>query len=226
MNISMNEPLAAPFFDQGTTVGFLLVGISYALSAGLQPGPLQAFFLAKVAEGGWRRALPAAFAPLISDAPIALVSIFLLQVLPGSFRNWLQLAGGITLLFFAWSAFRNFRREQPPAGNDLSSTPKTIGQAALINLLNPNPYLGWSLVMGPAVISAWEVGPGMALALLLSFYITMISTSLLLIYLMGQALLIGPGARRILSLVSGTLLIGLGLYFLIQAGSALLKISL
>lgn len=222
----MNEPLAAPFFDQGTTVGFLLVGISYALSAGLQPGPLQAFFLAKVAEGGWRRALPAAFAPLISDAPIALVSIFLLQVLPGSFRNWLQLAGGITLLFFAWSAFRNFRREQPPAGNDLSSTPKTIGQAALINLLNPNPYLGWSLVMGPAVISAWEVGPGMALALLLSFYITMISTSLLLIYLMGQALLIGPGARRILSLVSGTLLIGLGLYFMIQAGSALLKISL
>lgn len=222
----MNEPLAAPFFDQGTTVGFLLVGISYALSAGLQPGPLQAFFLAKVAEGGWRRALPAAFAPLISDAPIALVSIFLLRVLPASFRSWLQLAGGIALLFFAWSAFRNFRREQPPAGNDLSSTPKTIGQAALINLLNPNPYLGWSLVMGPAVISAWEVGPGMALALLLSFYITMISTSLLLIYLMGQALLIGPGARRILSLVSGTLLIGLGLYFLIQAGSALLKISL
>jgi len=222
----MNDTLAAPFFDQGTTIGFLLIGISYALSAGLQPGPLQAFFLAKVAEGGWRRALPAAFAPLVSDGPIALVSILLLRALPSSFRSWLQLAGGITLLFFAWSAFRNSRREQPPAADDPSSTPKTIGQAALINLLNPNPYLGWSLVMGPAVISAWEAGPGMALVLLLSFYITMISTSLLLITLMGQALLIGPGARRILSLVSGTLLVGLGLYFLVQAGTALLNISL
>jgi hypothetical protein len=65
----------------------------------------------------------------------------------------------------------------------------------------------------------------MALALLLSFYITMISTSLVLIYLIGTALLIGPGARRILSLVSGTLLVGLGIYFLIQASLTLLQIG-
>jgi len=211
---------------QVTLISTLLVGISYALSAGLQPGPLQAFFIAKVAEGGWRRALPAAFAPLISDGPIALVSILLLQALPVSFRSWLGLAGGIALLTFAWSAFRNSRQDQPPPTTDPGSTPKTIGQAALINLLNPNPYLGWSLVMGPAVLSAWEAGPGLALALLLSFYITMISISMLLIYLIGQALLIGPGARRILSLVSGTLLVGLGLYFLFQSGIALLKIGL
>lgn len=218
----MNDTLAPRFFDQGSIIGFLLIGISYALSAGLQPGPLQAFFLAKVAEGGWRRALPAAFAPLVSDGPIALVSILLLRALPGSFQSWLQLAGGMTLLTFAWSAFRNSRREQPPAADNPSSTPKTLGQAALINLLNPNPYLGWSLVMGPAVISAWKAGPGLVLVLLLSFYITMISTSLLLIALMGQALLIGPGARRTLSLVSGVLLAGLGVYFLVQAGTALL----
>ena len=80
--------------------------------------------------------------------------------------------------------------------------------------------------MGPAVLSAWEAGPGLALALLLSFYITMISISMLLIYLIGQALLIGPGARRILSLISGTLLVGLGLYFLFQSSLALLKIGL
>ncbi len=87
--------------------GTLLIGISYALSAGLQPGPLQAFFLSKVAENGWRRTLPAAFAPLISDGPIALVSILLLNRLPASFRDLLQLAGGILLLFFAWGSFQN-----------------------------------------------------------------------------------------------------------------------
>lgn len=204
----------------------LVVGISYALSAGLQPGPLQAFFIAKVAEGGWRRALPAAFAPLISDGPIALVAILLLSSLPASFRGWLQLAGGFTLLAFAWSAFRNTRVDLPPPAADPGSTPKTIGQAALINLLNPNPYLGWSLVMGPAVLSAWEAGPGLAVALLLSFYITMISVSIVLIYLIGQALLIGPSARRILSLISGTLLVGLGIFFLVQAGTTLLNIGL
>lgn len=80
--------------------------------------------------------------------------------------------------------------------------------------------------MGPAVLSAWDASPGLALALLLSFYITMISLSMLLIYLIGQALLVGPSARRILSFVSGTLLVGLGVYFLVQAGTALLKTGL
>lgn len=204
----------------------LLIGFSYALSAGLQPGPLQAFFLAKVSEIGWRKTLPAAFAPLVSDGPIALVAILLLRVLPADFRNWLGLAGGITLLYFAWRAFRFARLQESTPADDPGSTPRTLGQAALINLLNPNPYLGWSLVMGPAVITAWETGPGLALALLLSFYITMIGTSLILIYLMGQALLIGPMARGTLSLISSLLLAGLGLYFLVQAGTALLNINL
>jgi threonine/homoserine/homoserine lactone efflux protein len=207
-------------------ISTLVIGISYALSAGLQPGPLQAFFIVKVAEDGWRKALPAAFAPLVSDGPIALVSILLLRFLPSSFRSWLGIAGGILLLFFGWSALRNAHQDQMPSTTDRGSMPKTIGQAALINLLNPNPYLGWSLVMGPAVINAWEAGPGVAFALLLSFYITIISTSILIIYLVGQTLLINPGTRRFLSLVSGILLMGLGLYILVEAGTRLLKVSL
>lgn len=202
-------------------VNNILIGISYALSAGLQPGPLQAFFLAKVAEQGWRRTLPAAFAPLISDGPIALVSILLLNILPETFRNLLQLAGGFLLLYFAWNAYRNWREDQVIEFGESESTPKTVFQAALINLLNPNPYLGWSLVMGPAVVAAWAKSPGTAVSLLLAFYITMITTSMVMIYLMGRALLLGPGASKVMNLISALLLVGLGLYFLYQAGGSL-----
>ena len=202
-------------------VNNILIGISYALSAGLQPGPLQAFFLAKVAEQGWRRTLPAAFAPLISDGPIALVSILLLNILPETFRNLLQLAGGFLLLYFAWNAYRNWREDQVIEFGESESTPKTVFQAALINLLNPNPYLGWSLVMGPAVVAAWAKSPGTAVSLLLAFYITMITTSMVMIYLMGRTLLLGPGARKVMNLISALLLVGLGLYFLYQAGGSL-----
>lgn len=222
----MNHPTPIRIPAQTSLIATLLIGISYALSAGLQPGPLQAFFIAKVAEGGWRKALPAAFAPLVSDGPIALVSILLLRVLPSNFRDWIGLAGGILLLFFGWSALRTASSDHRTPPTDPGSTPRTIGQAALINLLNPNPYLGWSLVMGPAVINAWESGPGMAAALLLSFYITMIGTSILLIYLVGQALLLNPRIKQILGLVSGILLIGLGLFFLVDASTRLLKAGL
>lgn len=208
-------------------MSIILVGVGYALSAGLQPGPLQAFFLAKVTQDGWKRTLPAALAPLISDGPIALIAILFLKVLPDSFRDYLQLAGGILLLVFAWAAFRNWRSggEDNPETDSSSSTPKTLFQAALVNLLNPNPYLGWSLVMGPAVLAAWAESPDLAIALLLAFYLTMISTSLLIIYLMGQALLMGPRARQTLSLISALLLVGLGIYFLYQAGGRLLQLA-
>jgi len=200
----------------------ILIGISYALSAGLQPGPLQAFFLAKVAEGGWRKTLPAAFAPLISDGPIAVISILLLNILPEDFRNLLQLAGGILLIFYAWKAFHKWKEDPSIDTEEGGSTPKTVFQAALINLLNPNPYLGWSLVMGPAVLNAWAVSPLAALSLLIAFYTTMISTSMVMIYLMGRALLLGPGARKVMNLISALLLVGLGLYFLYHSGKQLL----
>lgn len=200
----------------------ILIGISYALSAGLQPGPLQAFFLAKVAKNGWRKTLPAAFSPLLSDGPIALLSIFFINKLPALFQDWLGLGGGILLLYFAWTALRSWMRDEITEPDLSETTPRTIYQAALINLLNPNPYLGWSLVMGPAVMSAWGKGPGNALALLLAFYVTMISTSMALIYLMGRAVLRKPGARKMMSMISAVLLAGLGLYFLYQAGVQLL----
>ena len=143
---------------------YLLIGASYALAAGLQPGPLQAFFLAKVAENGWRRTLPAAFAPLISDGPIALIALLILSYLPDSFQEILQIAGGLLLLYFAWSAFRNWKTDQTSNPEISTSTPATVLQAALVNLFNPNPYLGWSLVMGPAVLLAWGENPFFAIS--------------------------------------------------------------
>ncbi len=200
---------------------YLLIGTGFALSAATQPGPLQAFFLAKVAENGWKRTLPTAFAPLVSDGPIALIAIILLQSLPAVFRDYLQLAGGILLLYLAWRALQGLRNDPDPDEESQDPQPKTVLQAALVNLLNPNPYLGWSLVMGPAVLDAWGKQPGYAITLLLAFYCTMISASMILIYLMGRALLLGPGSRRVLTLISALLLTGLGLYFLYQAGGHL-----
>jgi threonine/homoserine/homoserine lactone efflux protein len=197
---------------------YLLIGASFALAAGLQPGPLQAFFLSRVTEDGWRRTLPAAFAPLISDGPIALIALTLLSYLPDVFRDLLQLAGGGLLLLFAWSSLRSWINYQEAQTEGSQTVPKTILQAVLVNFLNPNPYLGWSLVLGPAVLTAWNEGPRFAVLLISSFYITMISISMVLIMLMGTTLLLRSEARRSLILVSALLLAGLGIYFISLAG--------
>jgi threonine/homoserine/homoserine lactone efflux protein len=197
----------------------LLLGGGFGLAAAIQPGPMLAFLLARTAAAGWRRTLPACLAPLLSDGPIALVSVLLLSRLPSSFQVVLRAAGGVLLLYFAASSFREWRRPDGPAGH--GSTPRTLVQAALVNLLNPNPYLAWSLVLGPAVVAAWRESAIHAVAFVGALYGTMCATTAGFVLLVGTSGFLGPRARRALVLVAAALLAGLGLYLLVGAVSNL-----
>ncbi len=152
----------------------IFLGAGFAIAAAIQPGPLQAFLLSSVAQRGWKRTLPASFAPLISDGPIALIVLLVLNQVPTSVSIFLQAGGGILLLYLAWSSFEQWRRQSEAGTNNEGSIPQTLLQASMVNLLNPNPYLGWSLVLGPAAIDAWRSDPVNAIALISSFYIVMV----------------------------------------------------
>src|ERR1700690_1140815 len=135
---------------------YLLIGGGFAFAAAIQPGPLQAFLLSSVAQRGWKRTLPAAFSPLLSDGPIALIVLLVINRLPDVMRRILQIAGGFLLLYLAWASYRQWKQPAVVDSEQKGPAPRTLLQAAGINLLNPNPYLGWSLVLGPAFLSAWH----------------------------------------------------------------------
>ncbi len=101
--------------------------------------------------------------------------------------------------------------------NTDDSAPRTLVQAATINLLNPNPYLGWSLVIGPAVLAAWHQSPANAVALIIAFYATMITALAGTILLFGTTRFLGPSGRRALILVSAVILAALGVYQLVAS---------
>jgi threonine/homoserine/homoserine lactone efflux protein len=192
----------------------LLLGGGFAFAAAIQPGPLQAFLVARAAATGWRRTVPACFSPLLSDGPIALVSLLLLNQLPQSSQSLLRAAGGLLLLYLAGVAFLQWRRPAGPVPG--RSAPRTLLEATLVNLLNPNPYLGWSLVLGPAVLAAWRESSTCALALVAAFYGTMCFTLAALVLLAGSRFL-GPRAQRALVAVSAAVLAGLGVSLLVGA---------
>jgi threonine/homoserine/homoserine lactone efflux protein len=87
-----------------------LIGSGFAFAAAIQPGPLQAFLVSRVAATGWRRTLPACWAPLLSDVPIALLVLLVLGRLPATVQQILRMCGGALLLYLAWVAFRQWRR--------------------------------------------------------------------------------------------------------------------
>ncbi len=87
-------------------LAYALQGLLLGFPAAAQPGSMQAYLLAQTVKNGWRRTLPAALAPLISDGPIILFVLLLLTYMPPLFLSLLQIAGGGFLLYLAWGAYR------------------------------------------------------------------------------------------------------------------------
>ena len=197
---------------------YLLFGASYAFAAAVQPGPLQAFLVGRAVSQGWRRTLPAAVAPLISDGPIAVVVLLLLSRVPPSFTSVLRLVGGAFLLFLAAGAYRSWRRYVGPLAGEAGSGQRTMLQAVVVNLLNPNPYLGWSLVMGPLLLKGWREAPAHGVALVAGFYGTMAVSLAGIIVLFAAARELGPRVGRGLVGVSAVALAVFGVYQLWVGG--------
>ena len=193
-------------------IEYLILGSSFAFAAAVQPGPLQAFLISRVASTGWKRTLPACVAPLISDIPIAFLALLVLDQLPMSILNALRAGGGLLLLYFAYGALRQFQR--PDSLELLRSAPRNLLDAVLVNLVNPNPYISWTLVFGPLVLDAWREKPIHAVTVVASFYGTFILMLALFIYLVGTVRFLGSNGQRGLIAVSAVVLAGLGLYFL------------
>lgn len=196
---------------------YILIGSGFAFAAAVQPGPLQAFYLSRVASSGWRKTLPASLAPVISDGPIAVLILLVLHRLPEGFENYLKAAGGILLLYFAVKAFGEWRRGNEGTGKEAQSAPRTLFQAVAVNAVNPGPYLGWSLILGPAFLEAWQQTPAYAVALVTAFYVTMVVSLALFILLLGTTTFLGPRGRRGLLLMASAALAGLGIYQLVSA---------
>jgi threonine/homoserine/homoserine lactone efflux protein len=192
---------------------YILFGGGYAFAAGIQPGPLQAFLLSRTLAQGWKRTLPACLSPLLSDGPIALVVLLVVGQLSPRAQQALRIAGGVLLLYLAWTAFRQTRKGAEPDRS--GSAPRTLFQAVLVNLLNPNAYLGWAFILGPALLTAWRQQPAHAMALLVTFYGVLITTTAAFIILVGTARFLSPHRQRALLGISAAVLAGLGVYLLI-----------
>jgi threonine/homoserine/homoserine lactone efflux protein len=83
-----------------------------------------------------------------------------------------------------------------------------------VNLLNPNPWISWSLVMGPLLLQAWREAPACGIALLAVFYGFLVAGLAGFIVLFGMAAGLGSRMSRGLIGLSAMALAGFGGYLL------------
>ncbi len=141
-------------------IQYVVFGITYAFAAVVQPGPFQVFLLNQVLSKGWKKTLPAAFGPLISDVPVFIITLFLLNNFPHKVISILQAAGGLFLLYLAFNSYKTWKYFNPEQSIELHSGQTTLMKAVIVNLLNPNPYIGWSLILGPIFLKGWHDDSG------------------------------------------------------------------
>ena len=193
-------------------VSYLILGMTYAFAAAVQPGPLQSYLISQTLRKGWKRTLPAACAPLMSDGPIIVLVMFLLNRVPTGMINILQLAGGIFLLYLAIDAWKSWKNYDSEIIKNSASNRKTILQAVLVNFLNPGPYLGWSLVMGPLLLKGWRENYLNGIVLLLGFYTTMVLSQMGIVLLFAHTGKLGPQTNRVFIGLSAIGLVCFGIY--------------
>lgn len=193
-------------------IEYLILGATYAFAAAVQPGQFQAYLISQAIARGWRRTLPAALAPVISDLPIICLALLVLTQVPPTFASLLRFAGGGYLLSLAWGAAWAWHDYRHALGTPRGGGYRTVLQAALVNILNPNPYLGWTLVLGPLLLQAWSTSAGHAAAFIVTFYATMALGNAVIIVMFASARSFGPGVARALLGVSAVALACFGLY--------------
>lgn len=191
---------------------FFIAGVAYGFAAGAQPGPLNAYLASITLRHGFRRALPATFAPLLSDALIIALVLFVLTRVPFTLVRWLHVLGGMFVLYLAWDAWRTYRNFENAEMQARSHEVRGLWKATVVNLLNPGPYLGWSLVLGPMVLSGWHSAPRNGIAVGVGFYVGLIGTTILIVLLFDFAAKSGPRIARMLVAISAVALAAFGIY--------------
>ncbi len=191
-------------------ISFLLQGLTLGFAAGAQPGPFQTYLISQTLSQGWRRAWVAAFAPLVSDGPIVALVLLALNQVPDWFQRVLQIAGGLFVLYLAWGAHKAWKTFTPDAENTPQPGPHSLLNAAMTNALSPSPYLFWSLVLGPLIVTTWRENPSDAVLIVLAFYFAMIGLNIAVVLLFGQAARFGNQVRKVMLGLSVLALAGYG----------------
>ena len=191
---------------------YLLQGIGYGLAAASQPGPFQTYLISQTLTRGWKRTLPAALAPLVSDGPIILICVLVLSQVPVWMQRILYIAGGLFILYLAYGTYDSWKNFDSRLPSLETGTQQSILKAALMNALSPGPYIFWTLVTGPILLKGWRETPVNGIGFLIGFYVTLISSLAALILIFGTAAKLGPKFNRMLLGISAIALTCFGLY--------------
>jgi threonine/homoserine/homoserine lactone efflux protein len=166
-------------------ISFLTTGTILGLSAGFAPGPLLALVVSETLQHDIKAGIKVALAPILTDLPIIIFTLFILARL----SRFHHVLGAISILgacFILYIGVTNIR-SKGLAIEENSATAKSLQKGILVNVLSPHPYLFWFSVGAPTTLKAMGQSLPAAISFILSFYVLLVGSKIVLALLVGKS---------------------------------------
>lgn len=196
-------------------IELLIAGITLGLYAGFSPGPLLVLVISQTLKHGYKEGVKVAFAPIITDVPIVLVTVLFLSLIAAytSILGIISIIGGVYLLYMAYESFKTRGLTE----NVEVEEPKSFRKGATVNFLNPSPYLFWITIGGPIIINAYTESFLSPILFLVGFYALLVGSKIAISYATGKSRDFITGKTYIYIMrVLGVILVIFALYFFNQ----------
>lgn len=200
---------------------YLIIGTLLGLSAGFAPGPLLTLVISETLKHDIRAGLKVAFAPLISDLPIVLLTVLVLAKL-SQFNIILAIISFVGAVFIFFMGVDSMRTKGQHVVVD-SGKPKSLMKGVLVNVLSPHPYLFWFSVGAPILVKASAISTGASALFIISFYCCLIGAKVVLAMLVDKSRRFLQGSFYIYTMKLLGLLLCLLALFLVYDGVKLLS---
>lgn len=203
-------------------IHFLTIGTVLGLSAGFAPGPLLTLVISETLQHDIKSGVKVSLAPIITDLPIIILTLFILSKLSG-FHNILgiiSLAGG---LFILYMGYKSLRTKGVKINLDEIKS-KSFTKGVLANALSPHPYLFWFSVGAPTMTKAMSQNISAPLAFIISFYVFLVGSKIVLAVLIGKSKSLLTGKAYIFTMRFLGLVLAVLAIFLFRDGLKMLGI--
>ena len=214
------------YLETDLILGLAIAGTTLGIVEGIKPGPLLTMVIRETLSGGLRAGLWTAAAPIFTDGPLVIFSLFAAAWIATNPSALLviTLAGAI---FLAQMGYECFGLEPPNMDEDAPPPTGSFLRGIITNLLNPNVYVFWFLIGGPLMASAADEEILAPIAYAITFLVTIMLTKATIAYVIHRASgnISATVYRRLLA-ICGIVMIGFSLYYAIQAHGLLQEIGI
>lgn len=163
-----------------------VTGLTLGLGSGAAPGPLMGMAVSTTMRSGRSAGMRIAFAPLISDTPIIILALTVVSNVPERGIQILGIIGAVVVAFFGGETLWAARKAEPPR-TDSPRTPRRLDrfpmllQGAVINVLNPAPWIFWITAGSTLLIGYWQSSPISAIIFLVTFFTLLIGMKIVIV---------------------------------------------